>query len=108
MALAEADSPMPGEEFQVSLSGEEGEGFNEVSHSGEEGEGFEEVPDSGEEEGEGEVTDPEWTCSRPAYSVDLEGERRRGEAEEGGGGEGEEGEGEVEVPIRKRERLAEQ
>ena len=87
MSLEEADCAMPildvgvGDKLEeASLSGEEeGEGFNVVSHSGEEGEGFEEVPDSGEEEGEGKVTDPEWTCSRAAaYSLDLEGEMRRG------------------------------
>ena len=102
MALAEADGAMPIEDMgggQELLSGEEeGEGLDKVSHSGEEGEGFEEVSDSGEEEGEREVTDPEWTCSRAAYSVDLEGEKRGGgrrrRGGEGGGGEGEGGKGE--------------
>ena len=92
MALAKANGampPMPIEDMgggQELLSGEEeGEGLDKVSHSGEEGEGFEEVSDSGEEEGEGEVTDPEWTCSRAAYSVDLEGGRRGGGRRRGRG-----------------------
>ena len=84
MALGEADTTMPildmGEGEGVGEVSFSGEGFDDV-HSGEEGEEFEEVLNAGEEEGE--VSDPEWTCSRAEALV---GGKRRGEAEGRGGG----------------------
>ena len=84
MALGEVDSTIPdmGEGEGVGEVSFSGEGFEDV-HSGEEGEGFDEVLHAGEEEGE--VSDPEWTCSRAEALV---GEKRRGEAAGRGGGGG--------------------